>query len=236
MLKRILRIFQTPQVTEEALPQECKNGLDSSGRTTLIEEYRICQENASRLEANIWQTAALLGIGSIVGLTSLAKLTTPNAKCYWLVAVAASALAVNATTAWWRFARRWWSIQHVSYDRMSEIESQIGFKRVSMVRHRDRVAQKHRLYLKKCGTRRQKLSNVTRSFTSCVEPEVSKQCNIADYEYRGNQPVAWLLVLTIIASWVIYALYTACEAKMLVWAIFIFVFLAIVEVIFLGKP
>jgi hypothetical protein len=47
--------------------------MDAPTKEILFKEYEICIKEASRLEANIWQTATLFSIGSGVGFLYFLK-------------------------------------------------------------------------------------------------------------------------------------------------------------------
>jgi hypothetical protein len=112
----------------------------------LFKEYQICHEQASRLESHIWQTATLFGVGSAIGLVSLAS-KEPD----WVKTLVAAILAIIASLVWLRFAGRWWSIQRLKFERMDEIDKQIGFRQNIIVGETDIEAQSHRRYLQKHG-------------------------------------------------------------------------------------
>lgn len=89
----------------------------------LIEEYKFCHEKTIRMENNIWTTASIFAIGSIVGIATLSKDNGLNPH----LSVVVGLLAIGAFLTWGRVSRRWWSIQGVMLRRMKEIERLLGF-------------------------------------------------------------------------------------------------------------
>lgn len=182
-----------------------------------LSEYRICLEQASRLESNIWQTAGLLGIGSIAGLVALAG----NSNIPFSAVLVAGVFAINASLVWLRFVRRWGSIQSVQFERMSEIEDQLEFKQSSLVSDRNREAFGHKLYVRKNGNLLQRLLVTVfyrLRFSKDEESELMQlyaqkddrdRRQIESYEYRGNQPACKLLVVTNVLLWGSYTVYQA---------------------------
>jgi hypothetical protein len=198
MFERLGQFLRSILAAQDVTPKDREEDSDMSRKADLVEEYRICQNQASRLETNVWQTATLLGIGSIVGLVSLAKQTSSQCQTGWITVMLASAVTINATIVWWRFARRWWSIQHLKYERMREIETVVGLKQSQMVLERDSEAQQHRRYLQQEGRWHQRiLSLLCFSLPKDVQAAKSERGKMQKYEYRGIQPAGRLLVFTI---------------------------------------
>ena len=200
----------------------------------LFKEYQICHEHASRLESYIWQTATLLGVGSIVGLVSLAGKNTYTDADLGTTVIAA-VFAINVSLVWWRFAKRWWSIQHVKFDRMDEIDERIGFQQSILVRERNREAMSHIRYLQENGPRLRQMWYRLQYFIpdeiQAAEPE-----RIRNYEHRGNQPAGKLLVVTNIALWFFWTVYAASQAAALPRVLVILVILLIVDIWFWRRP
>lgn len=177
----------------------------------LLELYKILDEQVSRLESYIWQTATLLGIGSAVGLFSLAN---GVAGIKLNEATIAALFAINASLIWWRFAKRWWSIQHLKFERMDEIEKrlveQMKLGQGSTVRERDVEAMQHIKYQREKGGFRQRIASLQFSIPRDIKARESQRTS--NYEHRGNQPVGKLLVVTNIALWLMFATQTAILA------------------------
>ena len=52
--------------------------------TALIEEYKICREEASRLESHIWKTSTILGLSSGAGFLLKMKSELRSADHFYL--------------------------------------------------------------------------------------------------------------------------------------------------------
>lgn len=96
----------------------------SDRRDILLTEYRICQDSANRLEAIVWQTSSIMGVGSVA---TLALVATRSAGLVSLIIVAM--LASVIPFLWWQVARRLWSIEHLKLARMLEIEQELDLVR-----------------------------------------------------------------------------------------------------------
>jgi hypothetical protein len=92
----------------------------------LLREYEFCQSSAIGLETQIWQTGAAMGLGA-VGTLIVVGDHKLGEQAPALVAVLIGALVSLTVAVWWRMSRRWWSIQHVKFARMADIEKEIGF-------------------------------------------------------------------------------------------------------------
>lgn len=79
----------TPSVTADIFDQRFK-------------EYRICREEAARLESSMWQTAAVLGIDSAAGLGFVLPLAgrVPPLHHARLAMVMVTAFVINASLLW----------------------------------------------------------------------------------------------------------------------------------------
>jgi hypothetical protein len=171
----------------------------------LLELYRVLDEQVSRLEKYIWETATLLGIGSAVGLLSIANGSSSIGSNG---ATIAAVFAISASVIWWRFAKRWWSIQHLKLERMDEIEKRIS-KRMKLesdttVPERDVEVMQHIKYLRREGSIGQRIASLQFSIPRSISPKESQEA--ANYEHRGNQPAGKLLVITNIVLWSMFAL------------------------------
>lgn len=212
----LLSLFRKKTPKEEIVRESTYQQIEEE---RLLKEYQICLEQASRLESNIWQTAGLLGIGSIVGLISL--IGDGTLAPFGAVLVAA-VFAINVSLVWLRFTRRWGSIQTLKFERMSEIERKIDFKQSVLVEDRNKEALSHKIFLRESGNffqywlikifyRIPSFNNedVQRRIQSYKEREDETRWRIEDYEYRGIQPVCKLLVITNILLWSFFAGYAA---------------------------
>lgn len=166
----------------------------------LIEEYKICREEASRMESHIWTTSTILGLSSGAGLLINLKAELQSQEHFYLI-TALAALVIAASMVWWRLSRRWWSIQHLKFRRMNAIEQRLGFQQNSLVVLADLKAMAHvraqqtsgRLFTRIC-------SRVSHEIPSNIDPQTHG--DISNYEYRGNQPVLRMLVATNVIVWI----------------------------------
>lgn len=204
----------------------------------LFKEHQACREDASRLESYIWKTAGLLGIASTAGLV-LRTMENSFGFIHLVGTMFVAMFAINLTLVWWRFARRWWSIQHLKFQRIDEIEKLIGFGRDVNVGERDIEAMADRLYIQNS---RPFLRRTWTLLFFDIPPEYNiekrESTRARTYEYRGNQPAAKILVLTNISLWLLLALGEACYKGLLsfVAAVLIFTGVALVDIWFWRKP
>ena len=107
-----------------------------------FKEYQICREEAARLESHIWRTAAVFGIASAVGLAFTLPLAgrVPPIHHARLAVAMVTAFEINASLVWWRFVRRWRSIQSLKSQRMNELEAELGFRQNRLVNEADERA------------------------------------------------------------------------------------------------
>jgi hypothetical protein len=191
-----------------ALPLEAS----SESVDKLLDLYRIYDEQTSRLESHIWQTATLLGIGSAVGLVALAGKYSNT--CPYLGAVVVAAIfAINVSFVWWRFARRWWSIQHLKFERMDEIEKHIidrmGLKQGALVSERDLEAMQHIKHWREKGSWLQRIKSLRFSLPRDIK--AAESSHVQNYEHRGIQPATSLLLATNVLLWSSFAIYTTLQ-------------------------
>jgi hypothetical protein len=107
-----------------------------------FKEYQICREEAARLESSIWQTAAVFGVGSAAGLGFVFQFAgrVPPLHHARLAVAIVTAFVINASLVWWRFVRRWRSIQDLKFKRMDELETELGFRQNRLVNEADERA------------------------------------------------------------------------------------------------
>jgi hypothetical protein len=165
----------------------------------LFKEYDICRKEALQLETNIWKTAAIFSIGSGVGLTYFLKeylIFKGNANQIGLVVFLFGSFSIIVSLVWWRIVKRWWSIQHIKYERMRELEKLLGFRQCSMVCERDCEAMEHiKSYRFIYVIRYKKMPKKTISKRSI---DISR---IKNYEHRGIQPAISLLLWSNFVLW-----------------------------------
>jgi hypothetical protein len=87
----------------------------------------------------MWQTAAVFGIGSAAGLGFVLPLAgrVPPLHHARLAMMIVTAFVINASLLWWRFVRRWRSLQTLKYQRMHELEAELGFRQHRLVHEAD---------------------------------------------------------------------------------------------------
>ncbi len=124
----------------------------------LIEEYKICHEQATNLEEYIWKTGAIFGIGSSVGIVILSKENINSLNPYFSFVVVL--LAIGILIMWWGFARRWWSIQQIMFYRMREIEDKIGFESSLLVEKVDKIKEGKLVEIPLSKTKRERLKEL----------------------------------------------------------------------------
>jgi hypothetical protein len=213
----------------------------------LFKEYQICNDHAARLESYIWQTATLLGIGSAIGLVSLASafagtLTSQSgnkiSQYHATITIIAAIFGINVSLVWWRFARRWWSIQHLKFARMNEIESLIEFQQSTRVGMRDREAMCHIFYMRDHGKwcYQRWINKWCYSIPDdcAIQPAASQHGH--NYEHRGNQPAGFLLILTNSGLWLFFSLHIACKTGLFLYALLAFISVAILDFCFWRRP
>ena len=204
----------------------------------LIDEYKMCREDAARLEANIWKTSTILGLSSVTGLILKLNQNVASKDHFFLISAIAFFM-ITASLVWWRLSRRWWSIQHVKYNRMKVLEGKLGFKQNTLVECADsevmskiRSKQQDRNCCKLFWLLRYSIPKKGDSIPS------EQDENITKHEHRGNQPAIKLLVFTNIVIWIIAMFRPVINLcflyQMVIIAIFILYF--IVAMLFWRKP
>jgi hypothetical protein len=175
----------------------------------VLEEYKLCEEKAERLDGFVWQTASILGGASAAALVRIAS---DADEISGLELGLASIVGVTFALVWWRFARRWWSIQWVLYKRMEELDREYGSRMAVIVREWDDASQLHRLHLRKRGTLRQRATSLYLALPTTKkrheDPERGKlgiddwhNPDTEQFEYRGMRESARLLVWVLVGLW-----------------------------------
>jgi hypothetical protein len=116
--------------------------IDPDALDRRFKEYQICREEAARLESYMWLTAAVFGAASAAGLGFTLPLAARVPPLHYarLAVAMVTAFEINASLLWWRFVRRWWSIQTLTYQRMDALEAVLGFRQHSLVSEADEQA------------------------------------------------------------------------------------------------
>lgn len=201
----------------------------------LIEEYKMCREDASRLESQIWKAFTILGLSSATGLVLKLKSELTSQEHFYMIS-AIAVLMVTAFLVWWRLSRRWWSIQRVKYRRMDDLEIKLGFKQNSSINFTDTKAMSNIRYKQKFECDIKKffpfiISFIWYDIPKSIESKLSSDKNLENYEHRGNQPALKLFVLINIFLWILVVFAKAVQLS-LFWktagisiAYFLFIFL-----------
>jgi hypothetical protein len=175
----------------------------------LLKEYELCQDSSQTLESVIWQTGAVIGIGSIGSLALVAK-DQPS----WQVAAIIGLLVVLTARLWWFMAKRWWSIQHAKFLRMCHIEETLGLYQTRYVYYLDGLTRAE----KKGNSRRQdkedirarrKLKERFLPTDPWVKDHLSEDMKDAraNYQYKGVQDYLKCLPWLNLAAWSLYVIY-----------------------------
>lgn len=98
----------------------------------LLEEYKIASQKEMNLERNIWESAGVVGIGSIASIVINASM--PDVFSVLLL----GAFSVSLVWIWWFMAKRWWDIQNVIILRKQHIENAINIKLETYIKFCDR--------------------------------------------------------------------------------------------------
>ena len=162
----------------------------------LIEEYKFCHEKAIRMENNIWTTASIFAIGSIVGIATLSNDNVIRLNPHLSVVV--GLLAIGGLLTWRRFARRWWSIQGVMLKRMKEIEISLGFN----------INLYIKLYDDKQNEKENKKENEIILKTAIESLKKSfenlRKLSYDDHEQHGIRPMVSFYIIVNMLAWVVF--------------------------------
>jgi len=167
-------------------------------------EYSLALERAERIEANIWQTAVLFGIGSVVGIVAVLREVTESTPASPFTSLAISIVGITTALVWWRFARRWWSIQYLLFERMEYLDATTGMNLSSIVRERDDQAQSDRRHRQLHGPLLSRLAS--HYFRLNIGTIPAESASVRQHEYRGMREASRLLVYTLIGIWSLIAL------------------------------
>lgn len=96
----------------------------SEKQQALLKEYELAQNKTLELEKTIWQAFGVMGVGSAVAPFVVGSLIKYNVAPIIIFII--GGLVWYASRVWCGIARRWWSIQHVTYIRMRHIEEDLG--------------------------------------------------------------------------------------------------------------
>ena len=90
------------------------------GTENLWKEYESCQRAAQNVESAIWQTGAVMSLGSVGAFVVMASHPLSDQPPLFCAAIACIFIIV-VSIIWWLMARRWWSVQHAMFCRMRHI-------------------------------------------------------------------------------------------------------------------
>ena len=168
----------------------------------LMREYETCLETAWKLEANIWQTSSIIGIGTIGTLIIVA-----SGKQDLALALPIGLLAVIGVFMWWAIAERWWSAQHVRFTRMLHIEQALNRPgQVSYMRYlddlkdltKDRKKRTHEAW----RSRRLRVPRRRYAITSAQAKDMHR-INWPNYQRRGPRDVLAYFPWANLVAWIL---------------------------------
>lgn len=168
----------------------------------LMKEYELCQQGVQALEATIWQSGSLVGIGSVGGILLVAGLDDAQ-----LAVIPAGIMVVFGNFLWWRLAKRWWSVQHARITRMRLIEQQL--KRagqasyVQYLNDLDRVRSRRKKRWNKRGERPQGLVARLRNRVPLEDAVELHRVNCPTYYKPGPREFLWQLPWINLVAWVV---------------------------------
>lgn len=149
----------------------------------LLREYEICQDASQKLEATIWQTSAIIGIGSIGSFVVVTNHSLDDQPPF-LISLLICIVFIVASWIWWHMARRWWSIQHAKYLRMRHIEKELGIYQARYIEYLDDLS---------------KLQD-----SNLANELQGELMQFQDYQKDGIQKYLRLLPIFVSLAWIIY--------------------------------
>ena len=164
---------------------------DKTDKELLLREYELCQNTAQSLEGIIWQTSAVIGIGSI----GTFFLVTKEESLRFVVICIISLLVSSASWVWFLMARRWWSIQHANFLRMRHIENTLKIYRSHYIAWLDSP---------------ESLPKDEFQQKDDIEEQARKRKYLyffSAHQKLGIQSVIWVVPFTVTIGWVMYILW-----------------------------
>ena len=152
----------------------------------LLEEYKLNVDRIQALDKNIWQSATIFGIGSLVGIFAVFGYGE-LLKSYSISAIIIGFIGITFNLVWWRLSRRWWSIQRAIIKRMEFIENNLDLGANTYIAYLDQI---------NCDLKPKDFNE--RIITNEVKNELS---DLTNYECSGIQSVLKFLISTISISW-----------------------------------
>jgi len=99
--------------------------MSSKHQDALLEEYRSCGEQVTRLDTLIWQTASIIFPITLAGF-ALFGLSSSHTPERFFVIVATAVGSITLLITWYLLSYRWYVYEHVAFYRMREIEDELG--------------------------------------------------------------------------------------------------------------
>ena len=99
--------------------------MSSDHQDALFEEYRSCDEQVTRLDNLIWQTASIIFPITLAGF-ALFGLSSSHTPERFFVIVATAVGSITLLITWYLLSCRWYVYEHVAFYRMREIEDELG--------------------------------------------------------------------------------------------------------------
>jgi len=99
--------------------------MPSDHRGMLVEEYHSCNEQVSRLDSLIWQTASIILPITLAGFAYFG-LSTSHTLEHFFILLTVAAGSTTLLVAWYLLSRAWYAYQWVAFYRMREIETELG--------------------------------------------------------------------------------------------------------------
>jgi len=170
----------------------------------LLAEYETCLDTVWKLEANIWQTSSIIGVGSIGTL-----IIVVGGDHELGPALSIGLIAVVGVFIWWSIAKRWWSAQHVRFTRMLHIEQALRQPgQVSYMRYLDDLKDLTRDRKKRSVSawqpRRYRVPRRRYSITPQQARDIHR-LNWPNYQRRGPRDVLRYFPWTYLVAWILLA-------------------------------
>jgi hypothetical protein len=180
----------------------------------LLKEYDIIISQMTRFESNIWITASLFNIGSIIGIIEIIKNFSMTYKFVFSLFII-SFIAINMLLIWYRLSKRWWSLFDINKNKLQTLENQLGFGYTNDINIYDNKVMRYRYHKRLNGNIFSKfynliLYNITKEIKDSYKPNefIEIDNNLKNYEYRGIRPVIKLFSFINIIIWLSLPIFT----------------------------
>ena len=182
----------------------------------LLAEYQLCQEKATTMGSNIWKTASVFTVGSVAAILGIAgNCAHKGGNMPWLLLLLGP-FAIAVLLAWWRMARRWWSIEHAMFLRMRHIERQLQHLNANLyVKYLDHIKGKQRPGSSEVPP----TLNLPDERREDFLEELAAIGRLDEYEHQGVQPIVKFVVVVNIAMWGMFSVISLvpCVQTMADW-------------------